>query len=79
MNLFFKFFSSIFLGEAKKPKDFSAQFDQSCITFTPTATVCKNHGPIKFIREDFSGCIECNDKWRSVVYPKKQALIKLNF
>ena len=52
-------------------KDFSAQFDESCITYIPDSKTCYNHGPIKFIREDFNGCTECNDKWRNVVYPKK--------
>ena len=50
--------------------DFSAQFDESCITYTPSPIICKNHGPIKFIREDFGGCIECNDKWRSFMYKR---------
>ena len=52
-------------------KDFSCQFDQSCLTYTPDSKTCSNHGPIKFIREDFGGCIECNDKWRAVLYPKE--------
>ena len=54
----------------KKKVDFSAQFDESCITYTPSPIICKNHGPIKFIREDFGGCIECNDKWRSFMYKR---------
>ena len=63
-NFIFSFF------KRKKSSDFSAQFDQSCVIWEPAPTVCGKHGPIKFIREDFGGCIECNDKWRSVVYPK---------
>ena len=55
----------------KKTHDFSAQFDQSCLTWEPSDKVCGSHGPIKFIREDFGGCTECNDKWRAVVFPTK--------
>jgi hypothetical protein len=63
-----KFFNFFF---KKKSMDFSAQFDQSCIVYEPDPMTCKSHGPIKFIREDFGGCLECNDKWRAVVFPKK--------
>ena len=55
----------------KQKTDFGCQFDPSCITYEPDSKTCKSHGPIKFIREDFGGCMECNDKWRAVVYPKK--------
>jgi hypothetical protein len=55
----------------KKSKDFSAQFDPSCLSYEPDPKTCKSHGPIKFIREDFGGCVECNDKWRNFVFPKK--------
>jgi hypothetical protein len=63
----FSFFKAILL----KPKmtDFSAQFDKSCVVYKPDSKTCEKHGPIKFIREDFGGCKECNDKWRKVVYP----------
>lgn len=52
-----------------KRKDFSCQFDESCVSHEPSEKVCGKHGPIKFVREDFGGCKECNDKWRKVVYP----------
>ena len=68
INFLFKLlFKLLFV---KKSVDFSAQFDQSCITYEPDEKTCGNHGPIKFVREDFGGCIECNDKWRAVVFPK---------
>lgn len=57
--------------------DFSSQFDQTCITYTPDHKTCLQHGPIKFIREDFNGCVECNDKWRAVVFPKSNTLTTL--
>ena len=70
INFLFKLlFNFLFV---KKSVDFSAQFDQSCITYEPDEKTCYNHGPIKFIREDFGGCIECNDKWRAVVFPKNK-------
>ena len=54
----------------KRQQDFGCQFDSSCITYQPDAKTCEKHGPIKFVREDFNGCRECNDKWRAVVFPK---------
>jgi hypothetical protein len=60
-----------FYLKKNKQKDFSCQFDQSCISWEPSEKVCEKHGPIKFIREDFCGCKECNDKWRNVLFPKK--------
>ena len=67
MNYFILFLIFMYL---KKPttKDFSAQFDESCLTFTPCPKTCSSHGPIKFIREDFNGCLECNTKWRTVMF-----------
>lgn len=50
-----------------KPK--TADFSQQT-TFQSNEISCSKHGPINFIREDFDGCIECNDKWRSVMYPR---------
>jgi hypothetical protein len=52
--------------------DFSAQFGPECITWEPNERTCETHGPIKFKREDFGTCLECNDKWRNVVFPKKR-------
>ena len=60
-----------FFLRKKQGFDFSAQFDPSCISWEPDLKTCKFHGPIKFIREDFGGCLECNNKWRSVVFPQK--------
>ena len=54
----------------KEQKDFSCQFDESCVFYTPDSKTCKNHGPIKFIREDFGGCIECYEKWKFAFKPK---------
>jgi len=45
-------------------RDFSAQFDPSCITWEPSDKVCEKHGPIKWVREDFGKCQECNTKWK---------------
>jgi len=71
-NILFVLFKRFFEIESKNnSKDFGCQFDSSCLTWEPSEMVCKKHGPIKFIREDFGGCIECNDKWRAVLYPKK--------
>jgi hypothetical protein len=54
-----------------KTKDFSCQFDPSCITWESSDKVCEKHGPIKWIREDFGNCKECNNKWKLKFIPKK--------
>uniref|UniRef100_A0A6C0AZK0 Uncharacterized protein n=1 Tax=viral metagenome TaxID=1070528 RepID=A0A6C0AZK0_9ZZZZ len=71
LNLFKRFFEIKIGPVLVTYQDFSCQFDSSCLTWEPSEKVCGKHGPIKFIREDFGGCVECNDKWRAVVYPKK--------
>lgn len=55
----------------KRKVDFSAQFGPDCLEYTPDARTCQKHGPIKFIREDFGGCKECTQKWRTVLFPQK--------
>jgi len=72
LNLFKRFFEIKFDPIIVTYQDFGCQFDSSCLTWEPNETVCEKHGPIKFIREDFGGCVECNDKWRAVVYPKNK-------
>ena len=57
----------------EKVKDFSCQFDESCVVYTPDSKTCEKHGPIKFIREET--CVECNDKWKAVLYPKKNIIL----
>jgi hypothetical protein len=60
-----------FFLRKKRGIDFSAQFDSSCILWEPSKKICEKHGPINFVRENFGGCIECNDKWRNIVFPQK--------
>ena len=56
-----------------KPKmiDFSAQFGPECVTWEPNDRTCEAHGPIKWIREDFGNCKECNFKWKQGFKKKK--------
>jgi hypothetical protein len=64
------YFVSFFYPK-KSVKDFGCQFDESCIDYVPDKRTCAKHGPIKFKREDFGGCIECNDKWRNILFFSK--------
>ena len=51
-----------------KRKDFSCQFDESCISLKPSILGCQFQESC-IIYEYFNGCKECINKWRKVVYP----------